>query len=395
MDDSRSRLRAAWLAALHEVLGKPSAPIGLHEPEFGGSEWAYVKECLDTGWVSTAGSFVGRFEDQLVDLTGARHAIAVVNGTAALHLALLLAGVRPGDEVLVPALSFVATANAVAHAGAIPHFVDSDPATLGLDPLALQLHLARLADRRDDGLWNRETGRRVAAVVPMHTFGHAVDLDRLMAVASEFSLPIVEDAAEALGSTWRGRHAGTFGLMGVLSFNGNKVVTTGGGGAILTNDDTLARRARHLSTTAKLAHPWAFVHDEVGYNYRLPNLNAALGCAQLEQLPSFLARKRTLAGRYRDAFARREGFRFQDAPPDCESNFWLAAVRIEAEDRAIRDALIEAAHACGYHCRPAWTLLPSLPMYRDCPRADLPVAEAIEASLVCLPSSPRLAEVRA
>jgi perosamine synthetase len=395
MDTSQSRLRAALLAGLQEVLGTPEAPISLHEPEFAGNEWTYVKQCLDTGWVSSAGAFVEAFEQRLVEFTGARHAVAVVNGTAALHLSLLVAGVRPGDEVLVPALSFVATANAVAHAGAIPHFVESAEDTLGLDPHALGEHLERLGERTTDGLRNRGTGRRISAIVPMHAFGHAVDLDGLMRVAGDFALPVVEDATEALGSTYRGRHTGTFGLMGVLSFNGNKIVTTGGGGAILTNDDAVARRARHLASTAKQPHRWAFVHDEVGYNYRLPNLNAALGCAQLERLPSFLARKRRLAGRYREAFARRPGLRFQDQPRHCESNFWLVAVRIDPPDAALRDALLGAAHETGYLCRPAWRLLHSLPMYRDCPCADLPVARAVEASLLNLPSSPRLAEVSA
>ena len=396
MDPSPSRLRAALLAGLHDVLGPPTAPISLHEPEFAGNEWVYVKECLDTGWVSSAGRFVDRFEQRLAEFTGARHAIAVVNGTAALHLSLLLAGVRPGDEVLVPALSFVATANAVAHAGAVPHFADSAADTLSLDPQALREHLVRSSVRAADGLRNRETGRRIAAVVPMHTFGHTADLDGLMRLAGQFDLPVIEDATEALGSTYRGRQAGTFGLMGVLSFNGNKIITTGGGGAILTNDEAIARRARHLATTAKQPHRWAFFHDEVGYNYRLPNLNAALGCAQLERLPTFLARKRRLASRYREAFAREAGlWRVQDAPRDCEGNYWLVNVRFEPPDARLRDTLIDAAHETGYLCRPAWRLLHSLPMYRDCPCADLPVAQAVEASLLSLPSSPRLAEVSA
>lgn len=381
----------ALLAVLRSAIGEAAPRVPLHEPEFAGNEWAYVKECIDTGWVSSVGKFVDRFELQLAELTGARHAVAVVNGTAALHMALLLAGVRAGDEVLVPALSFVGTANAVAHAGAIPHFVDSASSSLGLDPAALREHLHRVAERSTGACRHRATGRRIAAVVPVHVFGHAAGLEGLLAVCREWGLPVVEDAAESLGSTWQGRHTGTFGELGVLSFNGNKVVTTGGGGAILTNDAALAQRAKHLTTTAKQPHRWAFVHDEVGYNYRMPNLNAALGCAQLEQLPGFLARKRALAARYRAALEGSPHFDFVDEPDGCASNFWLAALRLRSADPARRDALLEAANDAGYQCRPVWTLLNRLPMYAQAPRAPLPVAEAIESSLINLPSSPRLA----
>jgi perosamine synthetase len=390
MDASYRQTCDELISALHEVLGKPESPLSLHEPEFAGNEWAYVKECIDTGWVSSVGKFVDGFERQLVEVTGARHAVAVVNGTAALHMALLLADVKPGDEVLVPAMSFVGTANSVAHAGAVPHFVDSESRTLGMAPQALRLHLERVAEKTANGWRNRETGRRMAAIVPMHAFGHAVDLDGLMAVANDYGLPVIEDAAESLGSSYNGRHTGTFGMLGILSFNGNKVITTGGGGAILTNDELLARRAKHLTTTAKKPHRWAFVHEEVAYNYRLPNLNAALGCAQLERLPDFLSRKRQLAKRYREVFARSSVFEFVDQPTGCESNFWLVAVRLRQPNAELRDALLSAVNDAGYHCRPVWTLLNKLPMYLDCPRAELPVAQAIEESLINLPSSPKL-----
>lgn len=378
------------ISALREVLGQPESPLSLHEPEFAGNEWAYVKECIDTGWVSSVGKFVDGFERQLVEVTGACHAVAVVNGTAALHMALLLTGVKPGDEVLVPAMSFVGTANSVSHAGAVPHFVDSESCTLGMAPQALRLHLERIAEKSANGWRNRDTGRRIAAIVPMHAFGHAVDLDGLMAVANDYGLPVIEDAAESLGSSYNGQHTGTFGTLGILSFNGNKVITTGGGGAILTNDETLARRAKHLTTTAKKPHRWAFVHEEVAYNYRLPNINAALGCAQLERLPDFLSRKRQLAQRYREVFARSSAFEFVDQPVGCESNFWLVAVRLRQPNPELRDALLAAVNDAGYHCRPVWTLLNKLPMYLDCPRAELPVAQAIEDSLINLPSSPKL-----
>lgn len=363
-------------------------PLPLHEPSFAGNEWAYVKDCIDTGWVSSVGSYVTRFEEQLAELCGVPHAVAVMNGTAALHVALLLAGVRPGDEVLVPALTFVATANAVAFCGAVPHFVDSDLATLGLSPAALADWLEATGERRDGACFNRRTGRRIAAVVPMHVFGHPVDMDALADVARSWSLPVVEDAAEALGSRYKGRPCGSLGRVAALSFNGNKVVTTGGGGAVLTADPELARRARHLTTTAKLPHAWAYEHDAVGFNYRLPNLNAALGCAQLERLPDFVERKRALAAHYRAAFQNVPGVAMVDEPADCRSLFWLNAILLP--DRAARDAVLAACHADGLLVRPAWGLMHRQPMYAAAPNAPLPVAEELEARMVCLPSSPGL-----
>ena len=382
-----------FLRRLGRVLGTPAEPVGLHEPEFAGNEWAYVKECLDTGWVSSAGRFVNEFEVRLAAFTGARHAVAVVNGTAGLHAALLAAGVMPGDEVIVPALTFVATANAVVHCGAIPHFADADFARLGMDPEALADHLARIAEPVATGFRNRSSGRRLAAVVPMHTFGHPVDMERLLRVLEPYRLPVVEDAAESLGSWIGDRHTGRFGRAGVISFNGNKVVTTGGGGAIITDDDSLARSLRHLTTTAKLPHRWEFVHDQVAYNYRMPNLNAALGCAQLERLPDMLRRKRLLADAYAGVFAAGEDFRFVVEPAGCTSNYWLNAIRLAPPLAAGRDELLDAAHAAGYQLRPVWQLMHRLPMYAECPRAPLPVAEALASTLLNLPSSPRLAEV--
>ncbi|MDP3871343.1 MAG: LegC family aminotransferase [Methyloversatilis sp.] len=365
--------------------------ISLHEPEFHGNEWTYVKECIDTAWVSSVGKYVDQFETSLAALTGARFAVAVVNGTAAQHVGLLLARVMPGDEVIVPALSFVATANAVSHCGAVPHFVDSCMDTLGMDPVALQEHLEATTERSSGQLRNVRTGRRIAAIVPMHTFGHPVDMPELMDVAARFGLPIVEDAAESLGSTLHGRHTGTFGLLGAMSFNGNKIITTGGGGAILTDDPVLASHAKHLTTTAKKPHRWEFFHDEIAFNYRLPNLNAALGCAQLERLPDLLRRKRLLAERYREAFSLASGIRFVGEPDGACSNYWLNAIRLERPDINARDALLAASNDAGFQCRPAWTLLHRLPMYSSCPRAELPVSEALEASLINVPSSARLA----
>jgi perosamine synthetase len=381
----------AVLAAMRAVLGAPSAPIALHEPEFGGREWDYVKECLDTGWVSSVGSYVDRFERELAAVTGARHAVATVNGTAALHVCLLLAGVQHGDEVLMPSLTFIATANAVSYAQALPHFVDAEPRSLGVDAVALDVHLREVAERRDGGTFNRRTGARLRALVVMHAFGHPCDLDALAAVAERWDLVLIEDAAESLGALYKGRHTGNVGRLAALSFNGNKVITTGGGGAVLTNDALLGKRAKHLTTTARLPHRWSFLHDEVGYNYRLPNLNAALGCAQLEQLGSFVDRKRQLAERYADAFAGVAGVEFLREPPHTRSNYWLNALLLAPEQAARRDALLAALNDAGYMSRPLWTPMHRLPMYEACPRMPLPVTESLAARLVNVPSSARLA----
>lgn len=374
--------------AIRRVTGP--GPVALHEPRFNGNEWSYLKECLDSTFVSSVGKFVDRFESDLAAYTGARHAVAVVNGTAALHVALKLAGVCPGDEVLLPALTFVATANAVAYCDAIPHFVDSAEDTLGVDPQALRAYLARTAEIRGGQCVNRATGRVIRALVPMHTFGHPVDIDGVMALAHDFRLALVEDAAESLGSTVGGRHTGTFGLLGTLSFNGNKTITTGGGGAILTNDTEIAKHAKHLTTTAKVPHRWAYLHDEVGYNYRLPNLNAALGCAQLEQLPAFIAAKRSLYGRYKEALAGVPAVRLVAEPKGCTSNYWLQTLLLDKAVADQRDAILDATNNAGLMTRPAWTLMHSLPAYEACPRMDLPVAESLERRVINIPSSASL-----
>jgi perosamine synthetase len=389
----------AVLEAIQQVVGSSSReqPIGLHEPDFRGTQaWPYVKDCLDTGWVSTGGSWVSRFEHQLCAITGAGNAVAVCNGTVALRLALHLVGVGPGDEVLLPPLTFVATANAVAHLGAVPHFVDVEPTGLGLCPRALASRLEAVAEQRDGQLVNRESGRRIAAVLPVHVFGHPAAVDQLQAVAVAWGLPLVEDAAEALASWRNGTHCGLFGTVGTLSFNGNKLITTGGGGALLTTDAALAQRARHLSTTAKQPHPWAFEHDAVGWNDRLPNLNAALGVAQLEDLDRRLAAKRQLAERYAQAFSGLECVELVVEPASCRSNHWLVSMRFTASDpveaQAQRLQLLEAAHRAGLLLRPIWTPLHQLPMYQACPAGPLPVAEDQAPRLLNLPSSPQLLE---
>ncbi|MCC6250065.1 MAG: LegC family aminotransferase, partial [Rubrivivax sp.] len=359
MDASSPTIDAvpAMVQAVRAVLGKPQGTIALHEPEFGGREWDYVKECIDTGWVSSVGSYVDRFERDLSAITGARHAVATANGTAALHICLLLAGVAAGDEVLMPALTFIATANAVSYAQATPHFVDSEERSLGVDARALDAYLGEIAERRDGRTFNRRTGARMRALVVMHVFGHPCDLDALADVAARWGLVLIEDAAESLGASYKGRHTGNVGQLAALSFNGNKVVTTGGGGAVLSNDAALGRRAKHLTTTARVPHRWNFLHDEVGYNYRLPNLNAALGCAQLEQLASFVERKRRLAARYAEAFAGVPGVHVLREPPQTRGNYWLNALVLDEANAARRDDLLAALNDAGYMSRPLWTLM--------------------------------------
>lgn len=364
--------------------------VALHEPCFQGNEWKYVKDCLDTGWVSSAGKYVDRFEKALTGYTGSKYAVAVVNGTAALHTALKLAGVEAGDEVMVPALTFVATANAVSYCGGIPHFVDSEEKTLGLDPYKLDDYLHDIASIRNGECINKISGHRIKAVVPMHTFGHPVDLDPLIEVSKKYNLVLIEDAAESIGSYYKGKHTGSFGKMGILSFNGNKTITTGGGGAILTDDQHLAELARHITTTGKQAHPWAFYHDMIAFNYRLPNINAALGYAQLEELPDFIIKKRALAKEYQEAFADFKGARiFTEADFAC-SNYWLNALLLDEEFMEERDKILALSNKSGIMTRPAWILMNKLPMYKDCPKMDLSQAENLEQRVINIPSSPDL-----
>lgn len=381
----------AAFAAIERVVGATRThsgrPVQLHEPLFEGKERDYVIDAIDSTFVSSVGEYVNRFEREIAAICDVEHAVVTVNGTAALHMCLFLVGVKPGDEVLVPALTFIATANAVAYCGAVPHFCDVTERTLGLAPEKLEAHLDRVAERVGGECRNRLTGRRIAAVMPMHTFGHPVELDELREICDRWGLPLVEDAAEGLGSRYKGRHVGGFGRVGGLSFNGNKIVTTGGGGAILTNDPDLARRAKHLTTTAKRAHAWEFNHDELAWNYRMPNLNAALGCAQLEQLPTFLAAKRRLADAYVEAFEAVPGARVFRDQPFAESNHWLVAMLLDEPGVPVRDAFLRLGHDRGVSLRPAWAAMHRQPMYLDCPRDDLSVTEDLEARIINLPSS--------
>lgn len=376
---------------LHSILPSEDS-ISLHEPDFNGKEWTYVKDCLDSGWVSSVGAYVDRFEQMLCDYTASPYAVASVNGTAALHICLLLAGVEAGDEVLVPDLTFIATANAVTYCNAIPHFVDVEERTLGLDPYKLNDYLKEICELSRGICYNRLTGRPIRAVVPMHTFGHPVDIDPLQELCERYHLMLVEDAAESLGSFYKGRHTGTRGLVSSLSFNGNKTITTGGGGAILTNNASIAKLAKHMTTQAKVPHIWEFNHDMIGYNYRMPNINAALGCAQLEQLPGFVEKKRQLAGRYQEAFQNISGIRFFIEPDFARSNYWLNTLILAPETAYERDRILEFTNHAGIMTRPLWTLMHELSMYEDCPRMDLSRAEDLERRIINIPSSAFLGE---
>jgi perosamine synthetase len=373
------------MTAIKNAIGRQSAV--LHEPSFSGNESKYVQECIDSTFVSSVGKFVDRFELDLANFTSAKHVVAVVNGTAALHIALKLAGVQAEDEVLIPALTFIAPVNAVTYCNATPHFVDSEAYTLGVDNAKLRDYLINHTEQRADQCVNRATGQVIRALVPMHTFGHPVDVDGLLAIALDFNIALVEDAAESLGSYYHGQHTGTFGLLGTLSFNGNKTITTGGGGAILTNDATLARHAKHLTTTAKLSHAWEYRHDEIGYNYRLPNLNAALGCAQLEQLPAMLAAKRELFARYQTAFSQVEGVDLMAEPAQCQSNYWLQTLLLDVDQAYLRDVVLKVTNDAGFMTRPAWILMHDLAPFKDYPRMDLAMSQSLRQRLINIPSS--------
>jgi aminotransferase in exopolysaccharide biosynthesis len=367
---------------VRRIYGQGNIP--LHRPVFEGNEKRYLVECIDSNFVSSVGAKVTEFELQVASFTGAKFAIATVNGTAALHVALQLAGVDRGDEVLSQALTFIATCNALSYAGAHPVFIDVDRDTMGMSPEALRRWLQANVEMREGGAYNRGTGRRIAACVPMHTFGFPVRIAEIVAVCDEYGIPVVEDAAESLGSYVDGRHTGTFGKLATLSFNGNKTITTGGGGMIVTDDEALARRAKHLTTTAKIPHPFEFVHDEVGYNYRLPNLNAALGCAQMERLPEMLAIKAEVARRYAEFFAG-TGIRFVEPLPGCIANRWLNAIVLDSE--AERDEFLQYTNAQCVMTRPIWRLMSRLEMYKACQHDGLENSYWLEARVVNLPSS--------
>ncbi|MFN0719065.1 LegC family aminotransferase [Vibrio cyclitrophicus] len=359
--------------------------IPLHAPTFNGNEKAYVMETIDSTFVSSVGKFVDDFERKIEAYTGTAKAVATVNGTAALHSALYMADVQRGDLVITQALTFVATCNALYHMGAEPIFVDVSPVSLGLCPKAVDAFLSEHAEITEAGCIHRQTGKRIKAVVPMHTFGHPVELDELVAVCLKWNLVLVEDAAESLGSFYKGKHTGTVGDVSAVSFNGNKIITTGGGGMVLCKTEELGARTKHVTTTAKVPHPYEFFHDEPGFNYRMPNLNAALGCAQMEVIEQYLKQKRQLAKCYENLFSGTD-FQFVTEPDYAESNYWLNA--IICPDKKSREEILAGTNSAGVMTRPIWQLMHRLPMFENAMRGDLTYSEFIEAHLINLPSTP-------
>ena len=359
--------------------------IPLHAATFLGNEKQYLCECIDTTYVSSVGKFVDRFEDMIAQYTGAAKAVACVNGTNALHIAMKLVGVERGDEVITQALTFIATCNAISYIGAHPVFIDVDRETMGLSPNAVKVWLEQNTEMIDGQCYNKQTNRRVKCCVPMHTFGHSMKIDELIEVCGEYSIEVVEDAAESLGSFYKGRHTGTFGKVGVISFNGNKTITTGGGGILLFQDEQMAQRAKYITTQAKVPHKWEFVHDEIGYNYRMPNVNAAIGCAQMETLEQILENKRDTAKQYIDFFNTIDNINFFIEPKDCRSNYWLNAVLLE--NREQRDKFLEFTNSNGVMTRPVWELMCNLEMFKECQTDGLINSRWLVDRVVNIPSS--------
>lgn len=362
-------------------------PVPLHAPKFFGNEKKYLKQCIDSTFVSYVGEFVNRFEEHILRFTGASYAVAMVNGTSALQIALQVAGVQPGDEVITQVLTFVATANAIKHAGGEVAFVDVDRETLGMSPEKLEEYLKENAIFRSGFSFNKQSGKKISACIPMHTFGHCAHIEDIIEICGKYNIRVIEDSAESLGSYYKGKHSGTFGVAGILSFNGNKPVTTGGGGMIITSDEGIAQKARHLTTTAKQKHPWSFFHDEIGYNLRMPNLNAAVGCAQMEQIDFILGNKRDLAEKYK-AFFDSLNMPFVSEPADCTSNYWLNAIILNNFNE--REDFLKYTNDNGIQTRPVWTLMNKLPMYKHCQTGNLSNAEWLEDRIVNIPSGVRI-----
>jgi perosamine synthetase len=373
---------------IRDTFNEKETFIPLHAPYFGGNEKKYVLDTIESTFVSSVGAYVNRFEEMMAQITGGKFAIATVNGTTALHLALVLAGVEHGDEVITQPLTFVATANAISHAGGVPVFVDVDIDTLGMSPASLKAFLEANCVLADDGKCiNRHTGKRIAACLPMHTFGFPLRIKEIADICTAYNIILVEDAAESLGSYIGDRHTGTFGDIGIFSFNGNKTVTCGGGGALITNNEEIARRAKHISTTAKIPHPWEFVHDEIAYNYRMPNLNAALACAQLEQLERFIDNKRSLSNIYKDFFKGTD-IEFVEERAATTANYWLNTILFK--DKKAQQDFLKDSNDNKVMTRPIWTLMNKLTMYQSCQSGDLTNANWLEERVVNIPSSVRL-----
>jgi perosamine synthetase len=371
---------------IRDIFKQPEGLIPLHAPVFLGNEKKYVNECIDTTFVSSVGEFVNKFESEIAKYTGCAKAVACVNGTNALHLALVLCGIKNGDEVITQPLTFIATSNAISYCGADPVFIDVDQETMGLSPLKLEIFLEENAEIQNNVCYNKLTKRRIKACVPMHTFGHPCKIDKIAELCKKYSIELIEDAAESIGSYYKGKHTGTFGKIGVLSFNGNKTITTGGGGMLLFNDEKLATHAKHLTTQAKTPHPWNFTHDYIGYNYRMPNINAALGLAQLEKIEFIIESKRELAERY-ESFFKQLGYTFFKEPQDCKSNYWLNCLVFE--NILQRDSFLEITNKNAVMTRPIWDLMNRLPMYKHCLCGDLSNSEWLADRVVNIPSSVR------
>lgn len=374
---------------IHELYGTTDF-VPLSVPRFIGNEKKYLEECIDTTFVSSVGEFVDRFEEETARYTGAKKAVVCVSGTNALHMSLILCGVERDDEVLTQALTFIATCNALSYIGAHPVFIDVDRSTMGLSPDAIKEWLVKNSEMRNGVCYNKHTGRRVKACVPMHTFGHPVRIEEMATLCEEYHIELVEDAAESIGSRYKGQHTGTFGKVGVISFNGNKTITTGGGGMILFQDEELGRLAKHITTQAKVPHRWEFVHDHIGYNYRMPNINAALGCAQLEHLDEFIASKREVAKEYAAFFKNMDGIDFFEEPEDCFSNYWLNVVILK--DKAAQLDFLEYTNDHGVMTRPVWELMNRLEMFKDCENDGLKNTVWFAERVVNIPSSVRIVE---
>ena len=367
---------------------KTSEFIPLHEPRFIGNEKKYLNDCIDSTYVSYVGNYVTKFEDMVKDYTGAQFAIAMASGTLSLHIALLLSSVRRGDEVLTQSLTFVASVNAINYCGAFPVFLDSDRKTLGMSAEKLEEFLSAESYMKDDGFsYNKKTGRRISACLPVHIFGHPVDIEKIYGICIKYGIVLVEDAAESLGSFYKNKHTGTFGKFGAVSFNGNKTITTGGGGMLLTDDEAFALKAKHLTTTAKIPHRWEIAHDEIGFNYRMPNVNAAIGCAQMENIDRYLQSKRDLAHEYKEFFER-IGIEFISEPADSKSNYWLNAIILTNAQE--KNDFLEYTNTHGVMTRPVWTLMHKLPMFQGCQTSNLDAALWLEDRVVNIPSSARI-----
>ena len=371
-----------FLEVAREIFGNDFIP--LHRPVFEGNECQYLTDCIDSNFVSSVGEKVTEFEEKVAAFTGSKYAVATVNGTAALHVAIELAGVKPGEEVISQALTFIATCNAISYAGAKPLFIDVDLDTMGLSPAALKRFLEQNAEKRVRGTYNKISEKKISACVPMHTFGFPCRIAEIAKICADWNIPLIEDVAESLGSYIGNRHTGTFGSMAALSFNGNKIITTGGGGAIITNDSELAKRAKYITTTAKVPHPYEFVHDEIGYNYRMPNLNAALGCAQMERLNEILAIKTKLADQW-EVFFDQNNVRFFRAIDENKANHWLNTLVLDSREE--RDNFLKFTNDNGVMTRPIWTLMSKLPMFKGCQTDGLENSLWLEDRVVNIPSS--------